>query len=132
MVSITLIIIIMIICNFFLPCAHHLTCKKLLILPQIIFYSCVCNHSRVVCNLVSRDQRSKNERCVNWHGKALSCQRVKLCDQMIKQLLNPVFVNIVICQCLTDYWNICFIPRPQQIIHLLATNKSRNCAQPRQ
>ena len=40
---------------------------------------------------------------------------------MIKQLLNSGIANIVICECLAD-----------QLIDPLATDKSRNLAQPRQ
>ena len=49
----------------------------------------------------------------------------KLGDQMIKQLLNSVIPNIVICQCLADQLFASAFGLGKYIIDLLATDKSR-------
>ena len=55
----------------------------------------------------------------------------KLGDQMIKQLLNSVTPNIVICQCLADQLFASAFNFGKYIIDLLATDKSRYFAEPR-
>ena len=52
-------------------------------------------------------------------------------EQMIKQLLNSVIANIVICQCLADQLFASAFGLGKYIIDLLATEKSRYFAEPR-
>ena len=50
---------------------------------------------------------------------------------MIKQLLNSVIANIVICQCLTDQLFASAFGFGKYIIDLLAPDKSQYFAEPR-
>ena len=52
-------------------------------------------------------------------------------EQMIKQLLNSVIANIVICQCLADQLFASAFGFGKYIIDLLAPDKSQYFAEPR-
>ena len=70
------------------------------------------------------------------NGRSLRFPRIfiknnKLGDRMIKQLLNSVIANIVICQCLADQLFASAFGFGKYIIDLLATDKSRYFAEPR-